>query len=59
LNAYVFHASHGIPDYLIAYNNDKSPASILPGLRPHAYTDEQAAVLHYTYNRCMVWQQSM
>jgi hypothetical protein len=59
------HIAHGNPNYFIAYSNGKSLARVSPGLRPHgahrfanydaplqAYTDEQAAVLHYTYNRC-------
>ena len=58
------HIAHGNPNYFIAYSNGKSLARVEPGLRPHgahrwasyngsfqAYTHEQAAVLHYTYNR--------
>lgn len=59
------YVAHGNPNYFIAYSNGKSLARVQPGLRPHgahrwasyngtfqAYTHEQAAVLHYTYNRC-------
>jgi hypothetical protein len=59
------HIAHGNPNYFVAYSNGKSLARVEPGLRPHgahrwasyngsfqAYTHEQAAVLHYTYNRC-------
>jgi hypothetical protein len=58
------HVAHGNPNYFIAYSNGKSLARVEPGLRPHGahrwasyngsfvgYTHEQAAVLHYTYNR--------
>ena len=60
------HIAHGNPNYFIAYSNGKSLARVEYGLRPHgahrwasyngtfqAYTHEQAAVLHYTYNRCV------
>ena len=58
------HIAHGNPNYFIAYSNGKSLARVEQGLRPHgahrwasyngsfqAYTHEQGAVLHYTYNR--------
>lgn len=61
------HIAHGNPNYFIAYSNGKSLARVEPGLRPHgahrwasyngtfqAFTHEQAAILHYTYNRCAV-----
>jgi hypothetical protein len=57
--------AHGNPNYFIAYSNGKSLAKVLPGLRSHGahrwssyngshkpWTHPQAAVLHYTYNRC-------
>lgn len=57
--------AHGNPNYFVAYSNGKSLARVQPGLRSHGahrwqsyngshqtYTHPQAAVLHYTYNRC-------
>eukprot|EP00884_Botryococcus_braunii_P019389 jgi/Botrbrau1/6133/Bobra.331_2s0028.1 len=56
--------ARGNPNYFITYGNGKSAARVQPGLRPngahrwYSYTkspkeetSEQAAVLHYTYNR--------
>eukprot|EP00891_Asterochloris_glomerata_P002881 jgi/Astpho2/2881/Aster-01035 len=56
--------SRGNPNYFITYGNGKSAARIQPGLRPNGahrwynyfkapneQTDEQAAVLHYSYNK--------
>eukprot|EP00887_Chlorella_sp_A99_P005888 scaffold1.g5888.t1 len=56
--------ARGNPNYFITYGNGKSAARVQEGLRPngahrwHSYTkmpkewsSDQAAVLHYTYNR--------
>lgn len=56
--------ARGNPNYFITYGNGKSAARVRPGLRPNGAhrwynyfrapieeTCEQAAVLHYTYNR--------
>ena len=56
--------ARGNPNYFTTYGNGKSAARILPGLRPNGahrwhnyitspkeWTSDQAAVLHYTYNR--------
>jgi hypothetical protein len=56
--------SRGNPNYFTTYGNGKSAARVIPGLRPNGahrwhnynktpkeWSSEQAAVLHYTYNR--------
>lgn len=56
--------SKGNPNYFITYGNGKSAARVIPGLRsngahrwhnyfknPTEWSSEQAAILHYTYNK--------
>jgi hypothetical protein len=56
--------AHGNPNYFTTYGNGKSAARVQPGLRPNGahrwqnyhkkpteWASDQAAVLHYTYNR--------
>jgi hypothetical protein len=58
--------AHGNPNYFVAYSNGKSMARVFEGLRSHgahrfssyngtfqAFTHTQAAVLHFSYNRCV------